>query len=207
MKIDVYNLKGEKTGDIKLADNVFGMKSNNELLHQVYVSLASNKRQSTAHTKDKGERKGSGRKPWKQKGTGNARTGTVRNPIWRKGGVIFGPTKNRNFKKKINIKMKRKAIKLALTEKAKAGDMVIIDRVEFGDKKTKQVAKALKFLNLTKKVLFNLSGKEKELHQYIRNIANVKSIEIEKLNVYDMLNYKKIIISKKGIKFLEKKYE
>ena len=111
-KVFPVNLKGEKVEDIKLPEAVFNLPSNNSLLHQVYVSMMSNKRQVIAHTKDRAERAGSGRKPWKQKGTGRARTGSVRNPIWRKGGIVFGPSKERNFKKRINQKMKQKSIKI-----------------------------------------------------------------------------------------------
>jgi len=207
MKIAVHNLKGEKVEDIKLSEAVFNLPSNNSLLHQVYVSMMSNKRQVIAHTKDRAERAGSGRKPWKQKGTGRARTGSVRNPIWRKGGIVFGPSKKRNFKKKINRKMKQKSIKIALSEKFRAGELTVVDEIKLDKKKTKEFAETLKSLNIKKSVLIGFSPQEKDFYLYCRNIEKANGISVNELNVIDMLNYKQLILSKKSIEYLEKKYE
>ena len=206
MKISVYNLKGKKVEDMDLSETVFNLPANNSLLHQVYVSMMSNRRQVIAHTKDRAERSGSGRKPWRQKGTGNARTGSVRNPIWRKGGVVFGPNKERNFKKKINKKVKQKSIKIALSEKFRAGNLIVVDEIKLEKKKTKEFVKALKKLKVEKSILIGFSPQEKDLYLYCRNIKRTGGISIDKLNIVDMLNYKRLLLSKKSVEYLEKKY-
>lgn len=206
MKISVYNLKGKKVEDINLSESVFGLSSNNVLLHQVYVSMLANRRQNLSHTKDRAERSGSGRKPWKQKGTGNARTGSVRNPIWRKGGIVFGPTKDRNFKQKINKKMKLKSIMIAFSEKVRSKSLIAVDEIKLSRKKTKEFAKALEALGIKKSVLISFSEKEKGLYPYCRNLKNVTGVPVDNLSVIDMLNCKYLMLSKDSIKHLEKKY-
>ncbi|HFC76690.1 MAG TPA: 50S ribosomal protein L4 [Candidatus Moranbacteria bacterium] len=206
MKIPVYNLKGAKVEDIELSESVFNVPSNNNLLHQVYISLSSNKRIAIAHTKDRSEVAGSGKKPWKQKGTGRARTGSVKNPIWRKGGTIFGPTKDRNFKKKINRKSRQKAIKIALSEKVRSKNLIVIDEISITEKKTKEMVKGLNSLKLKGSILLNLTGKENDLYLYTRNIKNVTCLPSDILSVFDILNHKNLILSKDTLKYLEKKY-
>ncbi|HFC36211.1 MAG TPA: 50S ribosomal protein L4 [Candidatus Moranbacteria bacterium] len=206
MKTTVYNFNGEEVGKIELSDDVFGVSSNNDLLHQVYVSISANRRKVVAHTKDRSEVAGSGKKPWKQKGTGRARTGSVKNPIWRKGGTIFGPTKERNFKKKINRKVKKKAIRIALSEKIRSGELVVVDKIELKEMKTKEVASGLKKLKLIGSVLFGLNKDEKDVYLCARNIENVDCVPADILNVFDILNHKKLILSEKTVKYLEKKY-
>lgn len=207
MKISAYNLKGVKTKDVELSEDIFNVSSNNELLHQVYVAIGANKRVAIAHTKDKSEVIGSGKKPWKQKGTGRARTGSVKNPIWRKGGVIFGPTKDRNFKKKINRKSKQKAIKIALSEKLRSANLVVIDEISITERKTKEMARALNSLKLKGSILLTLSGDERNLYPYARNIENLTCLPIDTLNVYDILNHKNLILSEDAVKYLKKKYK
>jgi len=206
MKISVCNLKGKKVEDINLSEAVFNLPANNFLLHQVYVSMMSNRRRVIAHTKDRAERSGSGKKPWKQKGTGNARSGSVRNPIWRKGGVVFGPSKERNFKKKINKKMKQKSIKIALSEKIRTGDLVVVDKIKLSEKKTKEFSLALKNLNIKKSVLIGFSPQEKDFYLYCRNIKKASGIPVSEINVVDLLNYKKLLLSKNSVEYLEEKY-
>ena len=205
-KVSVYNLEGKKVEDIELSENVFGLKKNDALLHQAYVAILSNKRQVIAHTKDRGERHGSGKKPWKQKGTGNARVGSVRTPVWRGGGIVFGPTKDRNFKKDINKKMMRKAILLALSSRAKSGIMVI-DKIELAEKKTKKFAEVIKNLKVKGSSLISFGEKEKDLRLYSRNIEKANNILTSNLNVFDILNHKNLILSKDSIKYLEEKYK
>lgn len=205
-KVSVYNLKGEKTGDIKLSDEVFGLKLNKNLVHQAYVTIYSNQRQVLAHTKDRGERAGSGKKPWRQKGTGNARVGSIRNPIWRKGGIVFGPTKDRNFKKNINKKMMQKAILIALSEKVRSQEMLVLEKIELTKKKTKEFSDILKNLKIKSSVLIGFSEKEKELVLYSRNLKKVQSVLTGNLNVFDILNNKNLIVSKESVDYLEKKY-
>ena len=205
-KTAVYNLSGKKAEDIELSDSVFAVPENDALLHQVYVAQYANKRAVIAHTKNRGERKGTGKKPWRQKGTGNARVGSRRTPVWRGGGVVFGPTKNRNFKKKINDKMKQKATKISLSEKVRSKKLIIVDEMKLKNKKTKEFAKALINLKIKGSALIGLAKEEKEMYLYCRNIPRVNSVLINNLNVYDMLNNKYLILSKVSVKFLEDKY-
>lgn len=205
-KIAVHNLDGKKVEDIELSDSVFGLPANDDLVHQVFVSLSANKRQVLAHTKNRGERAGSGIKPWRQKGTGRARVGSLRTPTWRGGGVAFGPTKDRNFKKKINKKMNAKAIAIVLSGKLKDKEIVILDKLELVNRKTKEMAAALKKFKLKGSALLSFGGKEKDLMRLSRNLPKVKNIATDQLNVLEMLNNKNLIMSKESVKYLEKKY-
>ena len=130
IKFPVHNLKGERVRELELSPSIFGLPKNDELLRQVYTVQAANRRRVIAHTKDRAERAGSGRKPWRQKGTGRARAGSVRSPIWRKGGITFGPTRNRNFKKDIPQKMKRKALLIVLSGKARDKELVVVENLK-----------------------------------------------------------------------------
>jgi large subunit ribosomal protein L4 len=206
-KITVYNLEGKKVGDLKLPENVFGASKNDALLHQVYVAQAGNQREAIAHTKDRSEVAGSGKKPWQQKGTGNARVGQIRNPVWRGGGVTFGPTKDRNFKRKINDKMKKKATIIALSEKVRSGKLIVVDELKLKEKKTKEFAVALEKLKIKGKTLIALAQSEREIYLCSRNIGWVNSIPTGNLNVLDILNNKYLILSKESVKFLENKHQ
>jgi large subunit ribosomal protein L4 len=206
-KVSVYNLEGKEVEKLELSDEVFGLAKNDELLKQAYVAIASNKRQVIAHTKDRAERAGSGKKPWKQKGTGRARVGQVRNPVWRKGGISFGPTNERNFKKNINKKMNRKAIAVALSQKVKAKSLIVLDEIKLAEKKTKEFAKGIQNLKIKGKTLIGFSKKEKEFQLYSRNLKNVQNIPTENMNVFDLLNSKNLILSKDSIKYFEEKYK
>jgi large subunit ribosomal protein L4 len=205
-KISVYNLKGEKKEEMEVSDKVFGLPANDTLLHQVVVSLTANKRQVLADTKNRGERAGSGIKPWKQKGTGRARVGSVRTPTWRKGGVAFGPTSDRNFKKKINKKMNSKAIALALSGKLRDGEMFVLENFDLKEKKTKFMAEALKNLKMKGSILVGLHIKEKKMALAGRNIKRTDCVLSESLNVLDILNHKNIVLSKESVASLENKY-
>lgn len=207
IKVAVYNLEGKKIEDMELSSDVFGLKKNDELLHQAYVAISSNQRQVLAHAKDRGERSGSGKKPWKQKGTGNARVGSVRTPVWRGGGVVFGPTKDRNFKKEINKKMMRKAILLALSTKAKSEGIVILDKMEIAEKKTKKFAEIFKNLKIKGSALIGFSVSEKDLRLYSRNLKKTDNTMTSDLNVFDIMNHKNLVLSKESIKYLEEKYK
>ena len=205
-KIKLYNLGGEEVKEVELADAVFGLPKNDDLVHQVFVALYANQRQVLAHTKNRGERAGSGIKPWRQKGTGRARVGSVRTPTWRGGGIAFGPNKERNFKKKINKKMNAKAISTVLSEKLRDGELIVLDKLELKEKKTKEVAKALTNLKVKGSILIGFSAPERDLRMYSRNVEKVSNILVEKLNVLDMLNNKNLILSHDSIKYLENKY-
>jgi len=206
IKFPVHNLKGEKVKDIELSEKVFGAKKNDALLHQVYVSQYANRRQVLAHTKDRAERAGSGIKPWKQKGTGRARVGSVRSPIWRKGGIVFGPTKDRNFKKDVPKKMGRVALAAALSGKAKDKELFLVDSLAMKDVKTKLMRDALKNMKLKGSVLVGFSEKEKETKRASRNLPRVTNIDAKNLNVFDVLNNKYLVLSEEGVKVLEEKY-
>ena len=143
MKIAVYNLTGKETGSVELNDEIFNVVIKPEVVHQVYVSQAGNQRESIADTKTRGEVSGGGKKPWAQKGTGRARHGSIRSPIWVGGGVAFGPTSERNWKTKINKDTRRLAVKMCLTDKAQSGVLYVVEDFAFTDAKTKLMAEFL----------------------------------------------------------------
>jgi large subunit ribosomal protein L4 len=206
-KIKVYNLEGKSSGEMELSDAIFAIPKNNELLQQVAVALLANKRQVLAHTKTRAERAGSGIKPWKQKGTGRARVGSVRSPLWKKGGIIFGPTKNRNFKKKINQKMKVKALALALSGKLAEKEMTVLENFKISEKKTKQMAAILKNLKIKGSCLLIFSQKEREWKRYSQNLVRVSNALAGQLNVLNILNNKNIIFSQDSVKELEERFK
>jgi large subunit ribosomal protein L4 len=206
LKIPVYNfITGEKKGEMNVSPDVFGLKMNSALVHQVYVVISGNQRSAIAHTKDRAERSGSGKKPWKQKGTGNARVGSVRSPLWRKGGIIFGPTSDRNFTKNINRKMKSKAVLVTLGEKLRNEKMKVVNEIKLEGDKTKLFAASLKKLSVNRSVLVALSPEEKKMEQFCRNLKNVIVRMTSDLNVYDLLNTSYLLLSEKSIDFIEKK--
>jgi large subunit ribosomal protein L4 len=207
-KIAVYNLQGKEAETLDLSPEVFEVPANNELLHQVYVSLMNNERLGVyAHTKTRAEVAGSGKKPWRQKGTGRARVGEVRNPVWRKGGIVFGPRNNRNFQSKVNQKMRRKAVMVALSEKVREGKLVILENVAFTEKKTKLFAATLRALKLEKKsVMVGLAPAEKEYEKMMRNVDRVEGVLAKDVNVVDLLNHQYFVTTKEGIKNLEKRF-
>ena len=204
--VTVYNIDGTKKDSLKLSDDIFALPSNDVLLHQVVTAYVANRRQSTSHTKDRSERRGSGRKPWKQKGTGNARTGSVRNPIWRKGGVIFGPLSQRNFAKKTTLKMRRKAFALGLSEKLRSNNIFVIDNFSFSENKTKNFVSMLKALNISgRSCTVALSESEKDISLLGRNIPKVMSRSVSTLNTYDLVNTSVLLISEKSIKDIQER--
>lgn len=205
-KVKIYNLEGKEKEVLELSDAVFALAKNDDLVHQVFVSQYANRRQVLADTKTRGERAGSGIKPWKQKGTGRARVGSSRTPTWRGGGVAFGPTSDRNFKKKINKKVNNKAIALVLTGKLRDAELIVLEKMEVKENKTKGMAVLLKNLDIKGKMLIAFSENEKEMKLASRNIEKVQNISVKQLNVYDMLNSKNLILSKDSVKYLEEKY-
>lgn len=206
-EVKVYNIDGKETEILKLEDSVFGLPANDDLVHQVYVSLAANQRQSLADTKTRGERAGSGIKPWKQKGTGRARVGSVRTPLWRKGGVVFGPKSERNFKKKINKKMNARAIALTLSGKLRDGELKVIDEIKLEEKKAKKMAESFKKLGLSGKVLMVFMANEKDYMIASRNLKQVENTSTDQINVLEMMNAKNLVLSKESVRYLEKKYK
>lgn len=206
-KITVKNIAGKDVKEIELKDFVFNVPSNDTLLHQVYVAQSSNQRHSIAHTKDRSERSGSGIKPWRQKGTGRARAGATRSPLWRKGGVTFGPTKDRNWSKDTNQKMRQKAVMIALSEKIRSGKMIVIDELNYTEKKTKLFFETLQILGVTSRsIVFCLTGDERACAVMSRNIPRVENTPTENLNVMQLLNREYLIITEAGIKNLEGRF-
>ncbi len=204
MKTQVYNQKGEKKESISLNEEIFGVPLNSDLVHQVAVSQMSNKRRNIACTKDRSEVRGGGKKPWRQKGTGRARHGSNRSPIWKGGGVTFGPRKERNFKKKIPSKMKRKAFFMVLSEKLRNDSLIVLDKLEIKDKKTKEMAKILGNLPCKeKKCLIGLRENNKDILLSTNNIPGVSVKEVRNLNVLDLLSKKYLLVTKDAVKKIE----
>ncbi len=212
MKISIYNQKGEEIEKADLPAEVFGVDVNQDLVHQAVVAQMANARKVIAHTKDRSEKRGGGRKPWRQKGTGRARHGSIRSPIWRGGGVTFGPTKERVFSKKINKKMKTKALFMALSSKAKDKKLILLDKIELAEAKTKQMAEIIKDLkektkkDLNKSALIILPSSNQDVIRATKNIPKIKIIRADSLNVLDVLTYKHLLLLQGSIKVIEKTY-
>ena len=207
MKIDTYNQNGEKVGTTELPDAIFGVEINPTLLHQAVVAQMANMRKVIAHVKDRSEVRGGGKKPWRQKGTGRARHGSRRSPIWVGGGVTFGPTKYRNFKKKINVKMKRKATLMALSGKARDEELIVLDKIELTAPKTKEMAIVVdKVVPDLKTALCMLPERNETIQRAGRNIADFKVVNVGNINVVDMLNHKYLVLTQDTIATLTKKY-
>ncbi len=206
MKISVYNKKGKTEKKLDLPEDIFELNLNSDLIYQVVTSQQANRRQNSAHTKDRSEKRGGGRKPWRQKGTGRARHGSKRSPIWKGGGVTFGPRNERNYKKKINKKEKRKALFMALGAKKENDLLIVIEDLNIKEPKTKE----LSFLNklpCKKESTLIAAGKVNEnLLLSARNIPNLKIMEARNLNALDLLSYKYLILSKDSIEIINETF-
>lgn len=204
-KIKLYNQAGEESGELELNEKVFGIEPNEALVHQVYLALEANARQPWAHAKDKGDVRGGGRKPWRQKGTGRARHGSIRSPLWKGGGVTFGPLKIRNYKQKINKKMNKRAVSMCLTDKAINAGLIVLEEIKSAGK-TKPMAELRKKLPGAGKATLLLTGKEDEkLNLATRNIPKLDMQRAADVNVADLLHHQYVITTKDGIKVLEKR--
>ena len=207
-RVNTYNTEGKKIGTAMLPPEIFAIKINTDLVHQVVVAQLANSRQVIAHTKGRSEVRGGGRKPWRQKGTGRARHGSIRSPIWRGGGVTFGPTKERVFKKKINKKMKRKALFMVLTSKIKDDELILLDKLEIKGAKTKPMAEMIE--NILKKkqksVLVVIPQKNENIARANKNIPYTKTLRADSLNVLDLLSFKYLLMPEEAIKVIEKTY-
>ena len=202
-KVALLNLKGEKVKDIKLNDEIFGIEPNNQTIYDAVVRKGASLRQGTHAVKDRSEVSGGGAKPWRQKGTGRARQGSIRAPHWYHGGVVFGPNTNRNYEKKQNRKESRLALKSALSYKANNKSIIVLEKFEVKDNKTKTFIKTLKDLKIEGKVLLVVKELTDELILASRNLSDVKLIESHEINTYDVLNYKTIVITEEAVKMLE----
>lgn len=203
MKVPVYNLAGDKTGEVTLPASVFGLAWNADLVHQVLRAHTANERQVVAHTKDRSEVRGGGVKPWRQKGTGRARHGSTRSPIWTGGGVTFGPTKERSFKQKINKKMNRKALLTVLSRKAKDGDVIAVEDFNIESGKTKEFAAVFEKLPLKKSTLLLTPVREEMLNRAAKNVPNVTVLSARNINVPLLLSAANLVLMKKSVKVLE----
>ncbi len=210
MEAILYNQKAENIGRIDLPDRIFNLEMNKDLLHQVVTSQASNKRQVIAHAKGRGEVRGGGKKPWRQKGTGRARHASIRSPIWKGGGVTFGPTKERNFKKKINKKMARKALFMALSSKVKDKQLLILDEIRLENPKTKEMALIMRNLSVLMdkkpKTLLVLPVMDDKVKRSAKNLSNLSTVEARNLNPLEILSYKYLVLVKESVDALNKTF-
>ena len=202
-KTALLSLKGEKIKDIKLDDNVWKITPNDQVVYESIVLMRAALRQGSHSVKNRGEVAGGGRKPWRQKGTGNARQGSIRAPHFVGGGVVFGPNPNRNYTKKMNKKERRLALKSALTYKANDKDVIVVDKFETESLKTKDMLKTLEVLKATGKVLIVTTELTENLILATRNIGNVKLVLANELNTYDVLYCDKLIITEDAVKYVE----
>jgi len=204
-KVDVYDLKGKKVSDIELAQKVFGIEPNENIVHSVLVNYLANQRQGTQSTKTRAEVSGGGKKPWRQKGTGRARQGSTRSPQWIKGGIALGP-KPRSYRYTVNKKERRLAIKSILSSKVLEKELTVVDKLEVKEIKTKVMAQALKDLKVEGKTLIVLPEANKNVYMSARNIEGVKAITANNINVFDLLKYTNLILSVDTVKKLEEVY-
>ena len=210
MKVDVYNQKGEVIDKIELSEDIFNVKWNPVLVHQVLVAMQNNQRKPIAHTKNRGEVSGGGRKPWRQKGTGRARHGSIRSPIWIGGGVTFGPRNEKKYQKKINKKAKQLALFSALSKKLTDGEIKVIKEIKINEPKTKEMAKILsQFLNNQKKNqgLLVLPQSDKNIIRATRNLSFAQVDVVDNLNLIIFVKYKNIFFLSEAINKLNKKSE
>ena len=204
-KIDVYNMEGKKVSDVELNDNVFGIEPNEAVVHSVLVNYLANQRQGTQSTKTRAEVSGGGRKPWRQKGTGRARQGSIRAPQWVKGGIALGP-RPRSYKYTVNKKERRLAIRSVLSSKVLENNLVVLDKAEMKEIKTQAMVKTLANLKVEGKTLILLPEKNENVQKSARNIKNVKTTLVNTINVYDLLKYNKLVVTLDAVKKLEEVY-
>ncbi|HHU30362.1 MAG: 50S ribosomal protein L4 [Bacillota bacterium] len=202
-EVALYNQQGEQIGEIELFDAVFAVPVNEAVMHQAVVAYLANRRVATAKVKIRSEVRGGGRKPWRQKGTGRARHGSIRSPIWRGGGVVFGPTGRQNFKQSLPKKMKRLALKSALSSKVNSGSLLVLDALQMDVPKTKEMIKLLEKLQTGRKVLLVLESPQVNVIKSARNIPGVKTTQAEQLNVYDILNTDHLIMTRDAVSRVE----
>ena len=201
-KIDVYNMQGKKVSDIELNENIFGIKPNEKVVHTALVNYMANQRQGTANTKTRAEVSGGGRKPWKQKGTGRARQGSIRATQWRGGGIALG-VNPRDYSFKINRKERVLALKSALVSKLNDKKILVVDSLKLNDLKTKTGVQLLKDLKLEGKVLFVANEDAENLYMATRNLNNVLVLFPDEINVYDILNADELVFDEASIKMVE----
>ena len=203
--IDVYNVEGKKVKSVDLKEEIFGIEPNEAVVHSVLINFLANQRQGTQSTKTRSEVSGGGRKPWRQKGTGRARQGSIRAPQWIKGGIALGP-KPRSYKYTVNKKERRLAVLSCLSSKVLENELTVVDTLEMKEIKTKEMAKVLTNLKVEGKTLILLAEKNENIQKSARNIEGVKTTLVNTINVYDLLKYKNLVITLDTVKKLEEVY-
>ena len=202
--VSVYNMEGKEVGTIELNDAVFGVEINEHLVHMAVVQQLANNRQGTQKAKTRAEVSGGGRKPWRQKGTGHARQGSIRAPQWKGGGVVFAPVP-RDYSFKINKKEKRAALKSVLTDKVQGGNLIVVDELKFDEIKTKNFVNVMKNLKVEKGLVV-LGESDTNVIMSGRNVANVNTALVNTINVYDILNVKTLVLTKDAVNKIEEVY-
>lgn len=201
-KVDVLNQSGSKVGDVELAEGIFGIEPNQHVLHEAVVMQQASMRQGTHAVKNRSDRRGGGRKPWRQKGTGRARQGTIRAPQWVGGGVVFGPTP-RSYAYKLPKKVRRLAIKSALSTRAKDGDIVVLDNLSLEAPKTKEMMVVLSSLSVDQKALVVTADYNEQVALSIGNIPGITFATVKDVNVLEVLKHDKLVITKEAVEKVE----
>ena len=204
-KVDVYDINGKKVSDVELNEKIFGIEPNENIVHEVLVNYLANQRQGTQSTKTRAEVRGGGRKPWRQKGTGRARQGSIRAPQWIKGGIALGP-KPRSYRYSINKKEKQLAIKSVLSSKVLESKLTVVDNLELAEIKTKSMVKAFDSLKLEGKTLVVLPEKNLNVQASTKNIEGAKALLVNTINIYDLLKYTNLVLTLDTVKKLEEVY-
>lgn len=202
----LYTAQGTESGSVELEPKVFGVKPNPGVIEQAVVAHLANRRSAVAHTKTKGEVRGGGRKPWRQKGTGRARHGSIRSPQWKGGGVIFGPRSERVFTKKMNVKTRRAALRMVLSDKAANERISVLQGLELAEAKTKHMASFLKKFATVKNTMIVLPTSNADLVRAGRNIPGLDFVRADSLNVYDTLNHQQVLIFSDALPVITKIY-
>ncbi len=202
--VTVLNMNGEEVGTMELADNIFNTEINEHAMHMAVVQYLANRRQGTKSAKTRAQVRGGGRKPWRQKGTGHARQGSIRSPQWRGGGVVFAP-KPRDFSFKINKKIKRLALKSALSVKVNEQKLIVLDKLELAEIKTKQMQQILMNIN-SSNALIVIDNNDKNIILSARNLPAIKTTSVNSINVYDILKYDKFITTQNAVKKIQEVY-
>ncbi len=206
MKADLYNIEGEKKGKVEVSSDIFGIKMNSDLVYQVVRVQQMLRRQNTAHTKQRGEVRGGGKKPWRQKGTGRARHGSIRSPLWRGGGVTFGPRNERNYKKKLNKKSRRKALFMVLSAKLESNMIFFVSDLNFKEPKTKLVHEFIDKTFCKGSTLIVLPNVDKNAILAARNLEGVSTIQAKDINPLDLMSYKYLIIPKESVNIIKENF-
>ena len=203
--VAVVDMKGTKVDDINLADSIFGIEPNAAVMHTLVVNYLANQRQGTQSALTRSEVRGGGKKPWRQKGTGHARQGSIRAPQWTKGGIVFAP-KPRDYGFSVNKKVRRLAMKSAFSVKAQENNIIVVDKIALDEFKTKKIAAMLKAVEAEKKPLIVLDTADQKVIKSAANIPGAKTTQVNTLNVYDILNAEKLVIVKDAVSKIEEVY-